>query len=55
VAEQLNDYLEGGADGFVLDLGHDRPGLEERITAFAAEIRPLLVAADRRPQAGRTR
>src|SRR5215203_3040584 len=31
VAEQLNDYLEGGADGFVVDLGHDRPGLEERI------------------------
>jgi alkanesulfonate monooxygenase SsuD/methylene tetrahydromethanopterin reductase-like flavin-dependent oxidoreductase (luciferase family) len=55
VAEQLNDYLEGGADGFVVDLGHDRPGLEERIAAFAAEIRPLLLAADRRPQAGRTR
>jgi alkanesulfonate monooxygenase SsuD/methylene tetrahydromethanopterin reductase-like flavin-dependent oxidoreductase (luciferase family) len=55
VAEQLNDYLEGGADGFVVDLGHDRPGLQDRIAAFAAEIRPLLVAADRRPQAGRTR
>jgi alkanesulfonate monooxygenase SsuD/methylene tetrahydromethanopterin reductase-like flavin-dependent oxidoreductase (luciferase family) len=49
VAEQLNDYLEGGADGFVVDLGHDRPGLEDRIAAFAAEVAPLLVA--RRPAA----
>jgi alkanesulfonate monooxygenase SsuD/methylene tetrahydromethanopterin reductase-like flavin-dependent oxidoreductase (luciferase family) len=44
VAEQLNDYLEGGADGFVADLQHDAPGLEDRIAAFAAEVRPLLVA-----------
>jgi alkanesulfonate monooxygenase SsuD/methylene tetrahydromethanopterin reductase-like flavin-dependent oxidoreductase (luciferase family) len=43
VAEQLNDYLEAGADGFVVDLGHDRPGLEDRIAAFAAEVGPLLV------------
>ena len=44
VAEQLNDYLEGGADGFVVDLDHNVPGLEDRIGAFAAEVRPLLVA-----------
>ena len=44
VAEQLNDYLEGGADGFVVDLDHNRPGLEDRIAAFAADLRPLLVA-----------
>jgi alkanesulfonate monooxygenase SsuD/methylene tetrahydromethanopterin reductase-like flavin-dependent oxidoreductase (luciferase family) len=43
VAEQLNDYLEGGADGFVVDLDHDRPGLEDRIAAFAAQVAPLLV------------
>ncbi len=49
VAEQLNDYLEGGADGFVVDLGHGRPGLEDRIAQFAAEVRPELVA--RRPVA----
>jgi alkanesulfonate monooxygenase SsuD/methylene tetrahydromethanopterin reductase-like flavin-dependent oxidoreductase (luciferase family) len=47
VAEQLNDYLEAGADGFVVDLGHTAPGLEDRIAGFAAEVRPLLVA--RRP------
>jgi alkanesulfonate monooxygenase SsuD/methylene tetrahydromethanopterin reductase-like flavin-dependent oxidoreductase (luciferase family) len=43
VAEQLNDYLEGGADGFVVDLGHNLPGLEDRIARFAADVRPLLV------------
>jgi alkanesulfonate monooxygenase SsuD/methylene tetrahydromethanopterin reductase-like flavin-dependent oxidoreductase (luciferase family) len=47
VAEQLNDYLEAGADGFVVDLGHTTPGLEDRIAGFAAEVRPLLVT--RRP------
>jgi alkanesulfonate monooxygenase SsuD/methylene tetrahydromethanopterin reductase-like flavin-dependent oxidoreductase (luciferase family) len=47
VAEQLNDYLEGGADGFVVDLDHNAPGLEDRIAAFAADVRPLLLA--RRP------
>ena len=43
VAEQLNDYLEAGADGFVVDLGHDTAGLEERIATFAAEVAPMLV------------
>jgi alkanesulfonate monooxygenase SsuD/methylene tetrahydromethanopterin reductase-like flavin-dependent oxidoreductase (luciferase family) len=43
VAEQLNDYLEAGADGFVVDLGHDQPGLEDRIGGFAAEVKPNLV------------
>jgi alkanesulfonate monooxygenase SsuD/methylene tetrahydromethanopterin reductase-like flavin-dependent oxidoreductase (luciferase family) len=43
VAEQLNDYLEAGADGFVLDLDHDAPGLEERIAGFAAEVAPMLL------------
>jgi alkanesulfonate monooxygenase SsuD/methylene tetrahydromethanopterin reductase-like flavin-dependent oxidoreductase (luciferase family) len=44
VAEQLNDYLEGGADGFVVDLDHNAPGVEDRIFAFAADVAPLLVA-----------
>jgi len=43
VAEQLNDYLEAGADGFVVDLGHNQPGLEDRIGRFAEEVRPELV------------
>jgi alkanesulfonate monooxygenase SsuD/methylene tetrahydromethanopterin reductase-like flavin-dependent oxidoreductase (luciferase family) len=49
VAEQLNDYLEGGADGFVVDLAHDTPGLVDRITTFADEVAPRLVS--RRPAA----
>jgi hypothetical protein len=44
VAEQLNDYLEAGADGFVVDLDHRSPGLEDRIAVFAAEVAPVLVA-----------
>jgi alkanesulfonate monooxygenase SsuD/methylene tetrahydromethanopterin reductase-like flavin-dependent oxidoreductase (luciferase family) len=48
VAEQLNDYLEAGADGFVVNLGHKAPGLEDRITRFADEVRPLLVVPARR-------
>jgi alkanesulfonate monooxygenase SsuD/methylene tetrahydromethanopterin reductase-like flavin-dependent oxidoreductase (luciferase family) len=44
VAEQLNDYLEAGADGFVVDLDHRTPGLEDRIAVFAAEVAPMLVA-----------
>jgi alkanesulfonate monooxygenase SsuD/methylene tetrahydromethanopterin reductase-like flavin-dependent oxidoreductase (luciferase family) len=54
VAEQLNDYLEGGADGFVVDLDHNRPGLEDRIGRFAAEVKPMLVTpttASSRPSA----
>jgi alkanesulfonate monooxygenase SsuD/methylene tetrahydromethanopterin reductase-like flavin-dependent oxidoreductase (luciferase family) len=45
VAEQLNDYLEGGADGFVVDLDHNRPGLEDRIARFGAEVRPELMTS----------
>jgi len=53
VAEQLNDYLEGGADGFVVDLDHDAAGLEERIATFAGEVAPMLLTtmARSRPSA----
>ena len=44
VAEQLNDYVEAGADGFVVNLDHQAPGLEDRIGRFAVEVRPMLVA-----------
>jgi alkanesulfonate monooxygenase SsuD/methylene tetrahydromethanopterin reductase-like flavin-dependent oxidoreductase (luciferase family) len=47
VAEQLNDYLDAGADGFVLNLDHRAPDLEARIERFAAEVRPLLLAPAR--------
>jgi alkanesulfonate monooxygenase SsuD/methylene tetrahydromethanopterin reductase-like flavin-dependent oxidoreductase (luciferase family) len=47
-AEQLNDYVEAGADGFVVNLDHQAPGLEDRIRRFAAEVQPLLLDPSRR-------
>jgi alkanesulfonate monooxygenase SsuD/methylene tetrahydromethanopterin reductase-like flavin-dependent oxidoreductase (luciferase family) len=38
VAERLSEYVDAGCDGFVVNLDHDSPGLEERIAAFAAEV-----------------
>ena len=42
VAERLTEYVEAGCDGFVVNLGYDRPGLEDRVRAFAAEVVPLV-------------
>jgi alkanesulfonate monooxygenase SsuD/methylene tetrahydromethanopterin reductase-like flavin-dependent oxidoreductase (luciferase family) len=42
IAERLSEYVEAGCNGFVLNLDHERPGLEDRVRRFAAEIRPLL-------------
>jgi alkanesulfonate monooxygenase SsuD/methylene tetrahydromethanopterin reductase-like flavin-dependent oxidoreductase (luciferase family) len=45
VAERLIEYVEEGCDGFVVNLGHETPGLEERVHRFAAEVRPLVEEA----------
>jgi alkanesulfonate monooxygenase SsuD/methylene tetrahydromethanopterin reductase-like flavin-dependent oxidoreductase (luciferase family) len=42
VAERLSEYVDAGCDGFVVNLGYDRPGLEERARGFGAEVAPLL-------------
>ena len=42
IAERLAEYVEAGCDGFVVNLGHEAPDLEERIRRFGAEVRPLL-------------
>ena len=42
IAERLTEYVEAGCDGFVVNLGYDRPGLEERVRRFAAEVAPLV-------------
>jgi alkanesulfonate monooxygenase SsuD/methylene tetrahydromethanopterin reductase-like flavin-dependent oxidoreductase (luciferase family) len=47
LAERLVEYVEEGCDGFVLNLGHETPGLEERVHRFAAEVLPLVRAAER--------
>ena len=41
-AERLREYVDAGADGFVVNLEHDRPGLDERVARFAEEVTPLL-------------
>jgi alkanesulfonate monooxygenase SsuD/methylene tetrahydromethanopterin reductase-like flavin-dependent oxidoreductase (luciferase family) len=42
IAERLAEYLDTGCDGFVVNLRHESPDLEERVAEFAAEVRPLL-------------
>jgi alkanesulfonate monooxygenase SsuD/methylene tetrahydromethanopterin reductase-like flavin-dependent oxidoreductase (luciferase family) len=45
VAERLAEYVEAGCDGFVVNLDHEQPGLEDRVRRFAAEVSPLLPRA----------
>lgn len=42
IAERLAEYVAAGCDGFVVNLGHDAPDLEERVRRFGAEVAPLL-------------
>jgi alkanesulfonate monooxygenase SsuD/methylene tetrahydromethanopterin reductase-like flavin-dependent oxidoreductase (luciferase family) len=42
IAERLTEYLEAGCDGFVVNLDHEREGLDERVHRFGEEVRPLL-------------
>ena len=42
IAERLREYVEAGCDGFVVNLGHDSPDLEDRVRRFGAEVAPLL-------------
>jgi alkanesulfonate monooxygenase SsuD/methylene tetrahydromethanopterin reductase-like flavin-dependent oxidoreductase (luciferase family) len=42
VAERLSDYVEAGCNGFVVNLDYNRPGLEERVAEFAADVWPLV-------------
>jgi alkanesulfonate monooxygenase SsuD/methylene tetrahydromethanopterin reductase-like flavin-dependent oxidoreductase (luciferase family) len=43
VAARLRDYLDAGADGFVVNLDHQEPELAQRVRRFGAEVTPLLV------------
>jgi alkanesulfonate monooxygenase SsuD/methylene tetrahydromethanopterin reductase-like flavin-dependent oxidoreductase (luciferase family) len=42
IAERLGEYVEAGCNGFVVNLGHASPDLEERVRRFAQEIASLL-------------
>jgi alkanesulfonate monooxygenase SsuD/methylene tetrahydromethanopterin reductase-like flavin-dependent oxidoreductase (luciferase family) len=37
-AERLQEYLEAGCDGFVVNLDYDRPGFDERILEFGERV-----------------
>jgi alkanesulfonate monooxygenase SsuD/methylene tetrahydromethanopterin reductase-like flavin-dependent oxidoreductase (luciferase family) len=41
IAERLAEYLDAGADGFVVNLDHEQPGLDDRLRRFAEEVPPL--------------
>jgi alkanesulfonate monooxygenase SsuD/methylene tetrahydromethanopterin reductase-like flavin-dependent oxidoreductase (luciferase family) len=43
IAERLAEYVNAGCNGFVVNLGHDAPGLEERVQRFAEEVWPAVV------------
>jgi alkanesulfonate monooxygenase SsuD/methylene tetrahydromethanopterin reductase-like flavin-dependent oxidoreductase (luciferase family) len=42
IAERLHEYRDAGCDGFVVNLDHEREGLEDRIRRFGEEVLPLL-------------
>jgi alkanesulfonate monooxygenase SsuD/methylene tetrahydromethanopterin reductase-like flavin-dependent oxidoreductase (luciferase family) len=47
VAERLAEYVAAGCDGFVVNLDHTRPGLDERVLEFGERIAPLVRKAGR--------
>jgi hypothetical protein len=42
VATRLQEYVDAGADGFVVNLDDREPGLGERVKRFAEEVVPLI-------------
>jgi alkanesulfonate monooxygenase SsuD/methylene tetrahydromethanopterin reductase-like flavin-dependent oxidoreductase (luciferase family) len=42
IAGRLHEYLAAGCDGFVVNLGHDAPDLEDRVRRFGVEVAPLI-------------
>jgi alkanesulfonate monooxygenase SsuD/methylene tetrahydromethanopterin reductase-like flavin-dependent oxidoreductase (luciferase family) len=42
VAERLTEYVEAGCNGFVVNLGHEQPGLHDRTRQLAEEVAPLI-------------
>jgi len=42
IAERLAEYLDAGCNGFVVNLDHQAPDLEDRVHRFAADVWPLI-------------
>jgi alkanesulfonate monooxygenase SsuD/methylene tetrahydromethanopterin reductase-like flavin-dependent oxidoreductase (luciferase family) len=38
LAERLQEYIDEGCDGFVVNLEYDRPGLDERVLEFGERV-----------------
>ena len=53
IAERLADHVEAGCDGFVVNLGHDAPELEDRARRFQPKWRRSLHLKSSPPGAGR--
>ena len=45
IAKRLREYLDAGCDGFVVNLDHEAPGLDDRARQFSETVVPLLPAA----------
>ena len=45
VAQRLQEYVDLGCDGFVVNLEYDRPGLDERVLEFGERVAAPLRAA----------
>jgi alkanesulfonate monooxygenase SsuD/methylene tetrahydromethanopterin reductase-like flavin-dependent oxidoreductase (luciferase family) len=44
ITERLTEYVRNGCDGFVVNLGHDAPGLADRAWRFMDDVWPLVAA-----------
>jgi alkanesulfonate monooxygenase SsuD/methylene tetrahydromethanopterin reductase-like flavin-dependent oxidoreductase (luciferase family) len=53
IVARLQEYVDAGADGFVVNLEHREPGLAERLRRFAEEVMPLLSGCRSPPHAPR--
>jgi alkanesulfonate monooxygenase SsuD/methylene tetrahydromethanopterin reductase-like flavin-dependent oxidoreductase (luciferase family) len=45
IAERLAEYVDAGCNGFVVNLGHEVPGLQERVQRFAEEVWPTVAGS----------
>jgi alkanesulfonate monooxygenase SsuD/methylene tetrahydromethanopterin reductase-like flavin-dependent oxidoreductase (luciferase family) len=45
IAERLTEYVNSGCNGFVVNLGHEATGLDERVQRFAEEVWPVVLSS----------
>jgi alkanesulfonate monooxygenase SsuD/methylene tetrahydromethanopterin reductase-like flavin-dependent oxidoreductase (luciferase family) len=42
IEARIAEYVDAGCDGFVFNLDHEAPGLEDRVSRFAEEVLPAI-------------